>query len=289
MPGRIGDDERLRRLGAAPGRLGPADLLDELLDRVRGLIDTDAPAGSAGRRARPGRLDQATALALQRSLLPSRLPEIAGVELAARYVPGHAFGIGGDWYDVFPLPTGWLGAVIGDVSGHGLASAVVMGRIRSALRAYALICDDPAEALTLLNRKVHHFEAGSLTTALYAMISPERDRIVLSSAGHLRPVLARPSCTAELAEMPVDPPLGMGRSSRARRSATIAFPPGAMLFCYTDGLIERRDEVIDIGLARLTGAVRAENAERVCATVMAATGAEQPVDDVAVLAVHRRH
>ena len=77
-------------------------------------------------------------LALQRSLLPSRLPDIPGLDLAARYVPGHDLGIGGDWYDVFTLPSGWLGVVIGDVSGHGLPSAVVMGRIRSALRAYAL-------------------------------------------------------------------------------------------------------------------------------------------------------
>ncbi|GAA2902533.1 hypothetical protein Acy02nite_30590 [Actinoplanes cyaneus] len=288
MPGRINDDERLRRLGAAPGRLGPADLLDELLDRVRGLIDKDTPPGPAGRRTPADRLDQATALALQRSLLPSRLPDIPGVELAARYVPGHAFGIGGDWYDVFSLPSGWLGVVIGDVSGHGLASAVVMGRVRSALRAYALICDDPAEALTLLNRKVHHFEAGSLTTALYAMISPERDRIVLSSAGHLRPVLARPDGTAALAGMPIDPPLGMGRQGRPRRSTTIAFPPGAVLFCYTDGLVERRDEVIDIGLDRLLRSVRADNAEKVCATVMTAAGTEQPGDDVAVLSVRRR-
>lgn len=231
--------------------------------------------------------EHAAALALQRSLLPARLPDIPGVELAARYVPGHAFGIGGDWYDVFTLPSGWLGVVIGDVSGHGLASAVVMGRVRSALRAYALICDDPAEALTLLNRKVHHFEAGSLTTALYAMISPGRDRIVLSSAGHLRPVLVRPGAAAELADIPVDPPLGIGNRMPPRRTGTVAFPPGAVLLCYTDGLIERRDEVIDIGLARLIGLVKADNAERVCATVMAAGDTEQPGDDVAVLAVRR--
>ncbi|BCJ46408.1 cyclic diguanylate phosphodiesterase [Actinoplanes ianthinogenes] len=256
-------------------------------DDVRLLQLVADRAGLAG-RLRADKLDHAAALAVQRSLLPARLPEIPGVQMAARYVPGHAFGIGGDWYDVFTLPTGDLGVVIGDVSGHGLASAVVMGRIRSALRAYALICDDPAEALTLLNRKVQHFEAGSLTTALYAMISPNRDRIVLSSAGHLRPVLARPGAPAELAGIPVDPPLGVGRTPRPRRSTTLDFPPGAVLLCYTDGLIERRDQVIDRGLGHLTELVQAENAETVCATVMSAAGTEQPGDDVAVLAV-RRH
>src|SRR4051812_9338001 len=133
-------------------------------------------AGVAG-RIRSQKLEQATALALQRSLLPTTLPRVPGVELAARYVPGHDLGIGGDWYDVFTLPSGWLGVVIGDVAGHGLASAVVMGRVRSALRAYALVSDDPAEALTLLDRKVKHFEAGNLTTAIYAMVSPDRTTV----------------------------------------------------------------------------------------------------------------
>ncbi|GLW34182.1 PP2C family protein-serine/threonine phosphatase [Actinoplanes regularis] len=256
-------------------------------DDVR-LLELVADRAAIAGRIRSDKLEQAAALALQRSLLPARLPEIAGVEMAARYVPGHAFGVGGDWYDVFQLPSGWLGVVIGDVSGHGLASAVVMGRVRSALRAYALICDDPAEALTLLNRKVQHFEAGSLTTALYAMISPERDRIVLSSAGHLRPVLARPDGSADLVDVPIDPPLGLGRTPRPRRSHAVAFPPGALFFCYTDGLVERRKQVIDLGIERLTQLVRADDVETVCGTVMAEADTERPTDDVAVLAVRRR-
>ena len=91
-------------------------------------------AGVAG-QIRTRKVEQAAALALQRSLLPATLPALAGLSLAARYVPGHELGVGGDWYDVFSLPSGWLGMVIGDVSGHGLASAVVMGRVRRALRA----------------------------------------------------------------------------------------------------------------------------------------------------------
>ncbi|WP_229069906.1 PP2C family protein-serine/threonine phosphatase [Actinoplanes sp. DH11] len=244
-------------------------------------------AGVAG-RIRTVKLEQQAALALQRSLLPARLPEVPGLELAARYVPGHAAGVGGDWYDVFTLPSGWVGVVIGDVSGHGLASAVVMGRIRSALRAYALICDDPAEALTLLDRKVRHFEAGSLTTALYVMFSPERDRALISSAGHLRPVLAEPGRPVVLAGCAVDPPLGVGRHRRARRSTVLALCPGAVLFCYTDGLVERRHQVIDVGLDDLIGIVTPGPADVVCATVMAEAGVERPTDDVAVLAVRRQ-
>ena len=243
-------------------------------------------AGVAG-RIRSQKLEQATALALQRSLLPTRLPSVPGMELAARYVPGHDFGIGGDWYDVFTLPSGWLGVVLGDVSGHGLASAVVMGRVRSALRAYTLVTDDPAEALGLLDRKVHHFEAGNLTTAIYATISPDRRTARLSSAGHLPPVLAAPGHPASLVSLPIDPPLGVGRHKAPRRSTTIDLPPGAVLVCYTDGLVERRDQVIDDGMKRLTSIVSPAPAEALCNLIMSSIGSEQPTDDVAVLAVRR--
>jgi sigma-B regulation protein RsbU (phosphoserine phosphatase) len=178
--------------------------------------------------------------------------------------------------------------VIGDVSGHGLGSAVVMGRVRSALRAYALVCDDPADALTLLDRKVHHFEAGNLTTALYGMISPDRTAIHVSLAGHLPPILAAPGQPAVVPEIPVGPPLGIGRPAVARSTTVIDFPPGAVLVCYTDGLVEHRGEIIDVGIKRLTTAVRPDTAETVCTTIMASTGTEQPTDDIAVLTI-RRH
>ncbi|MEU4688772.1 GAF domain-containing SpoIIE family protein phosphatase [Actinoplanes sp. NPDC023714] len=251
------------------------------------LLELVADRAAVAGGIRSAKLDQQAALALQRSLLPARLPDVPGIELDARYVPGHAAGVGGDWYDVFTLPSGWVGVVIGDVSGHGLASAVVMGRIRSALRAYALICNDPAEALTLLDRKVRHFEAGSLTTALYAMISPDRGQVLISSAGHLRPVLAEPGRPAGLAAIVIDPPLGVGRYGRPRRSTALTLVPGAVLFCFTDGLVERRERVIDVGLEQLVDTVRAAPAAVVCATVMADAGVEQPTDDVAVLAVRR--
>ena len=161
------------------------------------LLQLAADRASMASQIRLNRQDRLAALALQRSLLPTRLPQVEGLELAARYVPGHDTGVGGDWYDVFYLPSGWLGIVVGDVSGHGLPAAVVMGRLRSALRAYALECDDPADALMRLDRKIHHFETGSLATALYAMINPERDRFVVSLAGHPPPALVLPGEPAE--------------------------------------------------------------------------------------------
>jgi sigma-B regulation protein RsbU (phosphoserine phosphatase) len=255
-------------------------------DDVRLLEMVADRAGVAG-QLRSAKLDQSAALALQRSLLPAQLPEISGIEMAARYVPGHAFGVGGDWFDVFTLPSGFIGVVIGDVSGHGLRSAVVMGRIRSALRAYALICGDPAQVLTMLDRKVHHFEAGNLTTALYAMISPDRSTIAISLAGHLPPVLSVPGHHAELPELPVDPPLGIGRPSATRHTTTIDLAPGAVVVCYTDGLVERRGQIIDVGLQRLLAGVHPDPAETVCRKVMAGADVEQPTDDVAVLTIRR--
>ena len=261
-------------------RFGPDDvqLLQLVADR----------ASSAG-QVRAQILDRQAALALQRSLLPSRLPDISGLDLAARYVPGHDLGIGGDWYDVFSLPSGWLGAVIGDVSGHGLPSAVVMGRIRSALRAYALDRDNPAEVLTALDRKIHHFEAGTLTTALYALIAPDRATVHLSCAGHLRPLLAVPGEPTRLVEVVVDRPFGVGTPPASRHTTVVELPPGATLVFYTDGLVERRGELIDTGIARLADAIESGPAEALCDHIMAAAVDEPPTDDVALLTIRRPH
>jgi sigma-B regulation protein RsbU (phosphoserine phosphatase) len=249
------------------------------------LLQLIADRASLACQVRSSSLDRAAALALQRSLLPTRLPEAPGLDLAARYVPGHTSGVGGDWYDVFPLPSGSLGVVIGDVSGHGLQAAVVMGRLRSALRAYTLICNDPAEALTLLDRKIHYFEAGRLATVVYALISPDRRSVECSIAGHLLPVLAAPDHPADLVDLPVDLPLGTGQFTPARRSTKFAFPAGAVLVCYTDGLVERRGELIDEGIDRLCAVVEPDSAETVCAKIMAGLGEEQPTDDIALLTI----
>lgn len=294
-------DERLRRLeslaDAALSRLDVPDLIGVLYagprqpraftaDEVRLLELAAGRAGVAG-QSRSQKLEHAAALALQRSLLPAKLPDLPGLQVAARYQPGHGLGVGGDWYDVFTLPSGGLGAVIGDVSGHGLASAVVMGRIRSALRAYALTGDDPAEVLTLLDRKIHHFEAGTLTTALYIMVSPDRETLRISCAGHLRPLLAAPGRPAELTDIPVDGPLGVGRTAAPRRTGTVAMPEQSLLLCYTDGLVERRDRIIDVGIKALTNAVHADHPEAACNAAMSLVTDQRPGDDIAVLALRR--
>ena len=249
------------------------------------LLRLAADRAGAATQAQAIGIDRTAALALQRSLLPARLSDAPGIESAARYVPGHDSGVGGDWYDVFTLPSGWLGVVIGDVSGHGLRSAVVMGRLRSALRAYTLVTEDPAQTLTLLGRKVHHFEAGNLATVLYATISPDRSTVRISLAGHLRPVLAVPGQPVVVTDLPVDPPLGLGPRQPHRRYTELPLPTGSVLVCYTDGLVERRGEVIDTGIERLRAAVVAEPAEQVCDTVMAAVARKHPDDDIALLTI----
>ncbi len=226
--------------------------------------------------------DRIAAEALQRSLLPSALPVAEGAEMAVRYVPG-AGVVGGDWYDVFTLPDGQLGVVIGDVAGSGLAAAVIMGRMRSALRAYALETADPAAVLAKLDAKMQHFEPGAVATVAYAVFGPGLDRVHICSAGHYPPVIASPGQSAELADVP--PGLLIGAAPGVQRQvAMIGISPGTLLCFYTDGLIERRGQPIDDGLDRLCQAVTAEPPDAACAAVMAAlVGSEPARDDIALL------
>ncbi|HEY2550593.1 MAG TPA: GAF domain-containing SpoIIE family protein phosphatase [Streptosporangiaceae bacterium] len=230
--------------------------------------------------------DRLAAAALQRSLVPSALPQVAGAELAARYIPGDGV-VGGDWYDVFVLPSGQLGLVIGDVAGSGLPAAVIMGRMRSALRSYALQTSDPAEVLTLLDHKMQHFEPDALATLLYAVLDPALDRADIASAGHFPPVVARPGAAAELADVRSDVMIGV-LPDAPRRVSTIRIEPGTALLLFTDGLIEHPGEPIDDGLDRICKVARAQPPEAICATVMAALiGSEAARDDVALLAFRR--
>lgn len=248
------------------------------------LLQLVADRAAMASQVSQSQADRAATLALQRSLLPTRLPTVDGFELAARYLPGHQLGVGGDWYDVFVLPSGELGVVVGDVSGHGLRSAVVMGRLRSALRAYALVEDDPATVLAFLDRKITHFEKGNLATILYAKIDPAHDRMTISLAGHPPPVLACPNRPAGPVSLPVDLPVGVGDST-PRRSTTVNLAAGSMVVLYTDGLVERRGEVIDEGLARLCALIPAGSAESTCAAVMSGMDVASAQDDIAVLAL----
>jgi serine phosphatase RsbU (regulator of sigma subunit) len=229
------------------------------------------------------REDRAAALALQRSLVPSALPAWPGVEVAARYVPGSG-RVGGDWYDVFALPSGRVALVVGDVAGSGLAAAVVMGRIRSVLRAYALEFPGPAEVLAKLDRKIQYFEETPvMATVAYAVLDPQSGQLAISSAGHLPPVIAVADQQTALARIAVGPPIGVADPS-PRESTTLALTPGTVVCLFTDGLVERRDEPITEGLARLCQAVTFGPPEDVCVSAMQTlVGRKRPGDDIALL------
>jgi sigma-B regulation protein RsbU (phosphoserine phosphatase) len=250
------------------------------------LLQMAADRAAAAVHSMMARADRVAAAALQRSLIPSAPSAVAGAEIAARFIAGQG-GVGGDWYDVFTLPSGELGLVIGDVAGSGLQAAVVMGRLRSALRAYTLETTDPAEVLTRLDRKIQHFEPGALATVLYAVIEPGLSRARISSAGHIPPVVAVPGRAAELADIPPDLMIGVAQGAR-RHVTVVELPPGALLCLCTDGLIERKEYPLDDGLARLCKSVTTQSAEAVCGAVMAALVGKEPVRDDIALLVFRR-
>jgi len=244
--------------------------------------------------------DAQAAVALHRSLLPAALPEVPGVDLAARYVTGSG-NVGGDWYDVFVLPGGKVGIVVGDVAGSGLRAAVIMGRMRSALRAYVLEVEDPAAALRRLDRKIQYFEPNAMATVVYGLYEPGSGEFLASSAGHLPPVLAVPGDEAASSlPIPPDPPIGAA-DDPPRHSTAGTIPPGGLLCCYTDGLIERRGKSLDDGIGAVAATMDAQIragagrqgrpvtlADDACAAVMRALVGNTPArDDVAVLMAHR--
>jgi sigma-B regulation protein RsbU (phosphoserine phosphatase) len=250
------------------------------------LLQLAASRAAIAVRSQAARDDRVAAAALQRSLLPTALPVVPGAEIAARYVPGQGV-VGGDWYDVFVLPSGELGVVTGDVAGSGLPAAVIMGRMRSALRAYALETPDPAEVLGRLDRKMQHFEPGALATVLYAVFDPALDRVHIASAGHLPPVMAAAGHAGALADIAGGLMIGVDPAER-RRVTTVKVPPGALLCFYTDGLVERREFPLDEGLARLCQAVTTEPPDAACASVMGALVGAKPVNDDIALLIFRR-
>jgi phosphoserine phosphatase RsbU/P len=247
------------------------------------LLQLAADRAALAVQSLQSREDHAAAIALQRSLVPSALPAVKGVEIAARYVPGSGH-VGGDWYDAFVLPSGELGMVVGDVAGSGLGAAVIMGRIRSALRAYVLEFPDPADVLSKLDHKMQYFEEGEvMATVNYAVLDPDSGQLRISSAGHLPPVIAAPGQRGAMAQIAVDPPIGV-TDTPVRQVTTLALAPGAVLCLFTDGLVERRDEPIDDGITLLCETVTPGPPEGVCVSVMQAlVGSQYPGDDIALL------
>jgi putative methionine-R-sulfoxide reductase with GAF domain len=262
-----------------------------LRERVFTVADVQALQFAAERVAAATQIgllnaERAAARVLQASLIPAGLPACPGLEFAARYAPAEE-GVGGDWYDVFMLPSERVWAVSGDVQGHGFRAAVVMGRIRSTIRAYAMEGRPPNEVIALTDRKLQHFEPDEMATVLCATFDPPYEQVQLSSAGHPPPVLAIPGRRSVLLDVELAPPLGV-EADAPRSSDSLAIADGAVLLLYTDGLIERRGESLDVGLDRLCSAVTAEHPERLCHHVMARLIAgAQHEDDIAVLAIRR--
>jgi serine phosphatase RsbU (regulator of sigma subunit) len=263
------------------------------LDDTRRL---EGAAAEIGQRLSERTEDDAhlAALALHRSLLPAAPPSIESLDVAVRYLPAEG-DLGGAWYDIFTLPSGNVGFVMGDVEGHGLRSAVAMGRLRSALRAYALDHDDPAEVLHRLDREVCYFESDITATVVFAVTKPPFDLVTICNAGHPTPLIAQPGQrVAEIANVSAGLLIGLD-PEHVRHSDKIPFPPGSALAFYTDGLVERRhgsDELTDPDVERLELVRRAflagDNAETACSRIIAeGLGDDSVQDDVALVVVRR--
>jgi serine phosphatase RsbU (regulator of sigma subunit) len=189
---------------------------------------------------------------LQRAMLTD-LPPAARLEFAARYLPAEAgLNVGGDWYDAFERPDGDVIVAVGDVTGHGLQAASLMGQLRTALRAYAMDAEGPGEVLTCMHRMLSHLQPEDLATAVLAHLSPD-GRLCWSNAGHPPPLLRAPDGSVTVLEGH-DFLLGMPFEKAALREYGTLLPPGSAVIFYTDGLIERRDSTLDAGIERLAEA-----------------------------------
>ncbi|MDT9700247.1 SpoIIE family protein phosphatase [Streptomyces sp. P17] len=250
--------------------------------------------------------ERSTALTLQRSLLQHQMPEQTAVETACRYLPsGSRAGVGGDWYDVIPLSGARVALVVGDVVGRGLHASATMGRLRTAVRAFADIDLMPDDLLTHLNdvviRLQREEEQGAdeiSATCLYAVYDPVSRLCSLASAGHVPPAAVTPvpsgsrvgsaSRAVDFPELPIGPPLGLG--GLPFETAQFELPQGSLLALFTDGLIESRTRDVDAGLAML-GDVLAQapaSLEDTCDELFHALLPTRPPDDVALLVARTR-
>jgi serine phosphatase RsbU (regulator of sigma subunit) len=187
---------------------------------------------------------------LQHALLPAELPQLRGLQTSARYEAGvEGVDIGGDWYDAIELDNKRLLLVVGDVSGRGLHAATTMAALRYAIHAYAAQGDNPETILTKLNKLVSVKSSGQLATVLCALVDPDARELTVTSAGHLPPLLISDG-RGEFVKTDVGLPIGVDRNA-SYTSATVTVAPGATLLAFTDGLVERRGESIDVGLGRL--------------------------------------
>lgn len=237
-------------------------------------------------RARLFDAEKRSVEALQRYLLPRSLPNLSDVEIAVRYNPSSSTAdIGGDWFDAIPLPGGAVGLVVGDVEGHDVEAAALMGLIRSAVRAYALEGHPPAFILDRANRFLEGLQVPRLVTLSYVQLHPTEHLAIVASAGHLPTFVAAPG--HEVVELPgeVGPPLGAVEATLPWPETTSSIPTDAILASFTDGLVEQRDADIDLGLQQVCTALTAarEGSAENAATALMQARPNGNDDDVAVL------
>ncbi|MYX94577.1 SpoIIE family protein phosphatase, partial [Streptomyces sp. SID486] len=232
----------------------PGDRFDP--DTTVMLLELARRAGIALDNARQYEQHRDVAEALQRAQL-TELPATPGLALAARYLPAtHGLNIGGDWYDAFPQPDGSVLTVIGDVTGHGLRAAVIMGQLRTALRAYAVEGNGPARILTLLHRMLRHQEPELYATCAIARVTPGEPGVVWAAAGHPPAVARDPGGEVRVLEAKPGIMLGVPLPYEYEEHA-VELPAGSTFALYTDGLVERRSAGIDAGIDRLARAMGA--------------------------------
>ncbi|WP_435602205.1 SpoIIE family protein phosphatase [Streptomyces sp. bgisy130] len=242
--------------------------------------------------------ERTMAMTLQRSLMPRGLPDQDALEVAHRYLPARA-GVGGDWFDVIPLPGARVALVVGDVVGHGLHAAATMGRLRIAVHNFSALDLSPDELLGHVDELVTHIdvqdengeEVPAITgaTCLYVIYDSVSGRVSAATAGHLPPAVAHPDGSVEFLHSPVSPPLGVG-TGLPFETAEVSLPEGSRLVLYTDGLVENRSRDLDAGLESLRAALAGPDRtpEDTCATVMESLLPTRSTDDVALLVARTR-
>jgi serine phosphatase RsbU (regulator of sigma subunit)/anti-sigma regulatory factor (Ser/Thr protein kinase) len=232
--------------------------------------------------------ERATALTLQRSLLPTGLSYPSSVKVKHRYLPGSKLiEVGGDWYESIALPGARVALVIGDVAGHGVHAAVTMGRLRAAIHTLAGLELQPAEALQQLDELMQTLgqREPHFATCAYAVFDAVSGSCEVASAGHLSPLLVRPDGSSQFLDVPPAPPLGIGGGHIESRQFQV--DDGSLFVLYTDGLVENRTRDIDDGLNRLRGVFGPGSTKRpledLCKATLAGVYADHQRDDIAVL------
>ncbi|MEV8393895.1 SpoIIE family protein phosphatase [Streptomyces sp. NPDC056650] len=262
-------------------------LADELANHASVCIDN----------ARRYTREHAMAETLQRSLLPRRLPEQTALDVAYRYLPAEA-GVGGDWFDVIPLPGARVALVVGDVVGHGLLAAATMGRLRTAVHNFSTLDLPPDEILSHLDDLITRIDrdegiagGGAVitgATCLYAIYDPVSRLCSMARAGHPPPALVGTDGSVEFLDLPVGTPLGLG--GLPFETVELRLPEASQLVLYTDGLIEDRDREIDDGLLLLRAALSHpdRDPEETCTAVLEALLPDRQSDDIALLVARTR-